>query len=198
MSEAKDQSNVNATDPGFAPEDFTDGRKLGDWRSQYEPEALRSIRWEAAYLLAMLAIATVMMFLIWLGAPQKRLGLSNESTLVFARYTMAGLAGTLGGILFAMKWLYHSVAKHIWNLDRRWWRYFTPVISGGLAFATILIVESFGVFDPNLVSTRARTSAFGFLVGLFSDNAMAKLAEVAQTLFGPTHRKAESATKQPQ
>ena len=30
--------------------------------------------------------------------------------------------------------------------------------------------------------------AIGFLVGFFSDNALAKLAEVAETLLGPTRR----------
>lgn len=179
-------------DPGFAPEDYTDGRKMGEWRSRYDKEAWSSIRWEAAYLTILLLTVATAMFLIWLGYPQSHLGLSDPKSVAFARYGLAGLSGMFGGVLFGMKWLYHSVAKQLWNLDRRWWRYFTPVISGGLAFATILVVESFGVFDPNLVATNARTTAFGFLVGLFSDNAMAKLAEVAQTLFGPTHRKIES------
>jgi hypothetical protein len=179
-------------DPGFAPEDYSDGRKLGEWRSKYDEQALGCIRWEATYLCGILIVATASMFLIWMGTPQRRLGLSENDNLVFARYGLAGLAGVVGGVLFAMKWLYHSVAKQIWNIDRRWWRYFTPLISGGLAFFTIVIVDSFGFFDPNLVSTRARATGFGFLIGLFSDNAMAKLAEVAQTLFGPTHKKTTS------
>jgi hypothetical protein len=189
------ESGSEVPDPGFAPEDYTDGRKLGDWRSRYDKDAWSSIRWEAAYLTILLLVVSAAMFLIWLGYPQRRLGLSESKSFVFARYGLAGLSGMFGGVLFGMKWLYHSVAKQLWNLDRRWWRYFTPVISGGLAFATILVVESFGVFDPNLVSTDARTTAFGFLVGLFSDNALAKLAEVAQTLFGPTHRKTESSSR---
>jgi len=184
-----------APDPGFAPEDYSDGRKLGEWRSRYEKEAWAFIRWEAAYLVMLFFAISAAMFLIWLGYPQKRLGLSEIKSIAFARYGLAGLAGMFGGVLFGMKWLYHSVAKQLWNLDRRLWRYFTPVISGGLAFVTILVAESFGVLDPNLVSTDARTTAFGFLVGLFSDNALAKLAEVAQTLFGTTQRKPDSSAR---
>lgn len=195
MSETQDQEGKASLDPGFAPEDFTDGRKIGEWRSRYEPEAQSSIRWEAAYLAIALALIVTTMFLIWIGVPQTRLGLSDQQSRSFERYAIATLSGVSGGILFAMKWLYHSVAKQIWNLDRRWWRYFAPIISGGLAFATILVVQSFGVFDPSLVSTNSRTAAFGFLVGLFSDNAMAKLAEVAQTLFGPSHRRASQGSK---
>lgn len=176
-------------DPGFAPEDFTDGRKVGEWRSRYEDEAWRCVRWEAGYLIVVLVAAVGGMFLVWLGFPQRLLRLSDQRSNVFALHALGILSGILGGVVFGMKWLYHSFAKNLWNLDRRWWRYFTPVISGGLAFAMILVIESFGVFDPSLVSTNGRTTAFGFLVGLFSDNALAKLAEVAQTLFGPTHKK---------
>jgi hypothetical protein len=189
MNRPDDRSTEDPVDPGFAPEDFTDGRRLGDWRSRYEPQAWRSIRWEAAYLVAVLTVAAIGMFLVWLGYPQRVLRLSDQQSSVFARHALGVLSGILGGVVFGMKWLYHSFAKQLWNIDRRWWRYFTPVISGGLAFAMILVIESFGVFDPTLVSTSGRTTAFGFLVGLFSDNALAKLAEVAQTLFGPAHKK---------
>jgi hypothetical protein len=191
MSEHTGQRSGEPIDPGFAPGDYTDGRKPGDWRSRYEGEALAAIRWEAAYLTIVFVLTIGGMFLVWWGYPQRRLGLTDQRGIIFARHCLAGLSGILGGVLFAMKWLYHSVAKQIWNLDRRWWRYFTPVISGGLAFAMILVIKSFGGFDPNLVSTDGRTTAVGFLIGLFSDNALAKLAEVAQTLFGPTHRRNE-------
>lgn len=116
MSDSSSQRSGDVPDSGFAPEDYTDGRKLGDWRSRYDQEALGSIRWEAAYLTVILVIAVVMMFMIWLGTPQRLLKLTDENAFVFARYGLAGLAGMLGGILFAMKWLYHSVAKQIWNL----------------------------------------------------------------------------------
>ncbi len=194
MSESNDQESGDAIDPGFAPGDYTDGRKPGDWRSRYDDEARNCIRWEAAYLTLVFAAAVVAIFLVWWGYPQRRMGLTDERNITFTRHCLSALSGVFGGVLFAMKWLYHSVAKQIWNLDRRWWRYFTPVISGGLAFAMILVIRSFGGFDPNLVSSNGRTIAVGFLIGLFSDNALAKLAEVAQTLFGPTHRQGEKSS----
>ena len=73
----------------------------------------------------------------------------------------------------------------MWNYDRRLWRLFTPHISGGLAFATLLVFEAFGT-NALLAGKPGRTFAFGFLVGLFSDNALAKLTEIAVTLFGTT------------
>jgi H+/Cl- antiporter ClcA len=191
MSDRQGNQTGEPEDPGFAPGDYTDGRKLGDWQSRYSEEARSSIRWEAAYLSLLLAAVVTSMFLVWLGYPQRLLGLTDNKAVSFTRHSLAAASGVFGGVIFAMKWLYHSVAKQLWNLDRRLWRYFAPLISGALAFSMILVTESFGVLDPNLASTNARTTALGFLVGLFSDNALAKLAEVAQTLFGPTHKRGE-------
>jgi hypothetical protein len=183
---------------GFAPEDLTDGRRPGEWQSRYEPEAWKFIRREAAYLVVFMVMALVMILLVWLRRPQSLLHLSAADTRVFSRYAFAGLSGALGGVLFAMKWLYHTVAKQEWHLDRRPWRYLTPLISGGLAFFTVAIVQSVSAFDPAVVSTNARTTAFGFLIGFFSDNALAKLAEIAETLLGRTrHATSRKASSHP-
>lgn len=179
-------------EPGFAPKDLTDGRPPGDWKSKYERDAWKYIWREVFYLSALLFVVGILMLLVWLGYPQWRLHLTGGARESFSRYTLAWLSGMLGGILFAMKWLYHSVAKQRWHLDRQLWRYLTPHISGGLSFATVTIVRSLDVFDPKLASTSARVTALGFLVGFFSDNALAKLSEVAETVFGPTRRFSES------
>jgi len=160
MNDAHEPTKDELVEPGFAPEDYTDSRKLGDWRSRYDKEALKSIRWEAAYLTIVLAIVVAGMFLSWLGTPQRALGLSEQRSLTFTQYALAALSGVFGGVIFAMKWLYHSVAKQLWNIDRRLWRYFIPVIAGSLAFAMILVTASFGFLDPNLVATNSRTTAF--------------------------------------
>ncbi len=191
MTDPHERTTEKPVDPGFAPGDYTDGRKPGHWESRYVQKAQVCIRWEAAYLTVVLAASLLGIFLVWLGLPQVRLGLTGYRYVVFTKDTIGALSGVFGGVLFGMKWLYHSVAKEIWNLDRRWWRYFTPVISGGLAFAMVLVIGSFGGFDPSLVATNGRTAAIGFLIGFFSDNALAKLAEVAQPLFGPTHKRGE-------
>ncbi|MBI2678269.1 MAG: hypothetical protein HYX28_05770 [Candidatus Koribacter versatilis] len=121
---------------------------------------------------------------VWLKIPQTRWHLDEEMTGTFTRYIFAWLAGTLGGALFAMKWLYHTVGHTTWHADRRPWRYLTPHISGGLAFAMFAIVRSVVLLDPRLTKTTAGATAIGFLVGFFSDNAVAKLADVAKKIFG--------------
>lgn len=63
---------------------------------------------------------------------------------------------------------------------------------GGLAFFMVAVVQSIPPFDPKIVSTGPKTAAFGFLIGFFSDNAIAKLAEVAETLLGRTLRTSNS------
>jgi hypothetical protein len=182
-------------DTGFAPEDLTDGRQIGEWASKYEPAAWKYIWREVIYLGLFLILSFSLMLLVWLRYPQHLLHLSSRDTGIFSRYSFAGISGTSGGVLFAMKWLYHTVAKRTWHVDRQLWRYLTPLISGGLAFFTVAIVQSFSAFDPVVVSSNPRTIAFGFLIGFFSDNALAKLAEVAETLLGRTRRtKHESST----
>lgn len=105
---------------------------------------------------------------------------------VLVKYSFSWLGGTLGGTLFAIKWLYHSVAKWKWNEDRKLWRYFTPPISGALAFIVVLLISSgvLKIFDQNAMRSPSLSLAIGFMVGYFSDSAIAKLSEVAQTLFG--------------
>jgi hypothetical protein len=97
----------------------------------------------------------------------------------------------LGGTLFAIKWLYHVVAKELWNLDRRLWRLFTPHISGGLAFAVIALVSSgiLRMFDAEALSRNSVVVGLGFLVGYFSDSAVAKLTEISEALFGTSRTK---------
>ena len=122
----------------FGQSDPTDNRKLGDWRSRYDdPEARHWIRVEASYLGALLLLAPVGIVVLWLGRPKTWLGLTDERYVIVVRYGLAWLAGVLGGTLYAAKWLYHTVARQLWHLDRRIWRLFTPHISGGLAFVIV-------------------------------------------------------------
>ena len=101
-------------------------------------------------------------------------------------YSLAWLGGTFGGTMFDIKWLYHSVAKQIWHQDRRLWRVFTPHISGGLAFVVVALISSglLRVFDRYATESKSLVFGLAFLVGYFSDNSIAKLAEVAGTIFG--------------
>lgn len=129
----------------FGQADPTDGRAELDWKTRYpDPSAQREIRLEAIYLAVLLVAVPILMLVIWIGYPKALLRISDSMYEPVRKYGLAWLGGTLGGILFDLKWLYHSVARGFWNLDRRLWRFFTPHISGGLAFAVVALVSSGG------------------------------------------------------
>src|ERR1051326_3585959 len=149
--------------PGFAPDDPTDGRQLLDWKSRY-PEAQRQIWTDGAYLAVLLISIPALMLAFWVGSPNRWLNLSDERYGSVVKYALAWLGGTLGGTLYDIKWLYHSVARQIWHLDRRLWRIFTPHVSGALAFAMIALISSgiLRIFDTQAVQSRSLVVAVAF------------------------------------
>jgi hypothetical protein len=176
----------------FGQADPTDNREPLDWRSKYsDPDAKREIRIEAIYLGCLLVVVPLAMAALWLEYPKNWLHLPDQKYHALLKYGLAWLAGTLAGTLFDLKWLYHTVARQIWHMDRRLWRIFTPHISGGLAFSVVALVASGGVkiFDAKATESHALVVGLSFLVGYFSDNAIAKLLEIAETLFGTTRAK---------
>ncbi len=181
---------------GFAPSDPTDARRPLDWRSKYtEPAAQRAIVSEAIYLAVVLFSLPVLIALLWLEVPKHFFGISDAKYPAVMKYAVAWVSGTLGGTLFSMKWLYHSVAKRLWHLDRRLWRLFTPHISGGLSFAVVALMSSklIRVIDGGSLESNSMVVGLGFLIGYFSDSAIAKLSEVADTLFGESRSRAARA-----
>lgn len=180
--------------PGFSPSDPTDGRERLEWGSKYsEPGAKYGIRIEAAYLAVLLLGIPIAIVLFWLEYPKNWFGLCDQKYKPIMKYCIAWLSGSLGGTLFDVKWLYHSVARQFWHSDRRLWRLFTPHISGGLAFVMIALISSpiFRIFDRQAVESLASVVSVAFLVGYFSDNALAKLREIAENLFGTSRAKEE-------
>lgn len=176
----------------FGQADPTDGRRKYDWRSKYDdPMPRRAIRIEATYLALLLFGYPVVMAWGWLEYPNSYLALPPEKYRTLFRYALAWISGSLGGVLFALKWLYHSVARGTWHLDRRLWRLFTPHISGGLSFAMVALISSgaLRIFDTKAMKVFPVIVGVGFLVGYFSDSAVAKLSDVADTLFGTVKSK---------
>lgn len=175
-------------DPGFAPRDLTDRRRPYEWASRFPKPAQVAIYLEAAFLLVHLLAVPILLLIIVLDLPSQRWPAIEGHFAIVGTYATAWLGGTFGGTLFAMKWHYHVVAKGLWHADRRLWRLFTPYLSGGLAFVAIALIRSniLIIFDAG--STDDLEVAFGisFLVGYFSDTAVAKLAEIAEILFGPS------------
>ena len=184
--------------PGFGASDPTDNRRLLDWKSRYPAEAAKEIRIEAIYLGSLLLLVPFLLLAFFCHFPWfiwRSLDVSAQSTIT--RYGLAWVGGMLGGTLFAIKWLYHVVAREMWNLDRRLWRLFTPHISGGLAFAVIALVSSgiMRVFDSRATNSHSVVVGLAFLVGYFSDSAVAKLTEIADTLFGTSRSKEKHVPK---
>jgi hypothetical protein len=161
--------------------------KSNTWETRYgNPIAKQQINWEAIYLGVLLFLIPVLMYLIWIGYVGELLNLDNIQIISFNKYALAWLGGSLGGTLFAIKWLYHSVAKYEWYQDRLYWRLFSPHLSAALSFAIITLISSgiLKIFDQSALRVPSTVVGLSFLCGYFSDSAIAKMTEVANTMFG--------------
>jgi hypothetical protein len=190
MSEETENSRTPEQPPkkttaSFAPADPTDGRPAGSWRTRYGDDAQPFIRREALYVGFLIVTIPTLIISIH----QNFFGLLSIPCSV-KKYSYAWVGGTLGGTLFTTKWLYHSVARDLWNQDRFLWRIFTPHISGALAFSFILLISSgiINLFSPAAMDNNNAVFGVSFLIGYFSDSAIAKLTEIANTIFGATQK----------
>lgn len=186
MNEANDVKEEKVVPPSGFLGDLTDGRRKGDWKSRYDVDCQRHIKWEKKYLIYLISGCLIIPLLIGVAANDCFWGLTCGFGNL-KKYAFAFFGGTLGGTLFAVKWLVHSVAKNTWSLDRRLWRIFTPFLSGSLAFIVVLLINASlfnGDGDSFSNLTIHKSYGIGFLVGYFSDNAIGKLTEIAQVFFG--------------
>lgn len=105
-----------------------------------------------------------------------------------ATIALVFFTGLIGGTIFDVKWWYHSIAKGLWHVDRRPWRIAVPWIAAVVAVFVHVLFKSdlLGILNPAALDKIHNVLAFGFLVGYFSDSAIAKLAEIAESLFGAT------------
>lgn len=181
---SKDDKPVHHTEDEI--ELYFDSRQPGDWSSVYCCKAWGIIAAEAVYISLLLFMSVCACYLVWslqlttwIEIPQTRI--NSFSPLLYSF-----IGGLLGGILFTMKWLYHSVARKKWHIDRLLWRIFTPWISAIFAFVMYTLMKSglFSVFDEVALNSGGTAFSIGFLVGYFSDSAMSKFREIANTLFG--------------
>ena len=186
--EDKDEERKGSRMVDFAPADYTDGRQPLEWETKYPLAARKKIRVEGLYLGGIFLTYSIAVFVFLYDGDSILSSKPDPQKLLSHLYGWSG--GTIGGTLFSIKWLYHSVAKRLWHEDRRLWRLFTPHISGAVAFFTILLIGSgiLQIFNPELVKNSTGVLGFAFVVGYFSDKALAKLAETADTLFGVTEK----------
>ena len=189
-------SEKDDTDCEDIRSDLTDGRPLGNWKSRYCREAWIQICCEMLYLILLLAFCSIILLFIALSI-SGNVGASEKVELFYFDFTVdervlrwasVALAGMLGGITFDMKWLYHSVAKHLWNRDRLLWRLIVPLNSSLVAlFFAFMIVSGIVPFIKNESFKDLYFGlGFGFLFGYFSDNVLAALQNFAQRTFGTT------------
>jgi hypothetical protein len=101
------------------------------------------------------------------------------------------LSGTVGGTAFALKWLYHSVAKWTWNKDRVWWRLIVPFLSGILSFFVSAMISAgiVSVFNAEFFQGFYGALGGGFFIGYFSDNVLAALQNLAVKWFGTVDKR---------
>lgn len=101
------------------------------------------------------------------------------------------ISGVVGGTAFALKWLYHSVAKWLWNTDRILWRLIVPFLSGMLAFFVSAMITAgiVSVFNAAFFSNFYGALGGGFFIGYFSDNVLAALQNLAVKWFGTVDKR---------
>src|SRR5260370_8243933 len=99
---------------------------------------------------------------------------------------LAGLAGIIAGLLHSLKWFYRTVGDGEWETNRPCWRYLNPLVSGVMVLSIYITLQA-GI-DKGTAGTTGKGPLFaysvGFLTGLFADNAMNKLRDIAHVLFG--------------
>lgn len=186
--DSQDRLCGDPDDVGFAPDDPDDGHDPWDWESKWPDAARKRMRHEAAYLVVVFVCSVAGLAALWL-LPTLPVRLPAGWPTA-EKYSLAIVGGALGGTLLSMKWLYHSIAKGKWHVDRAYWRYMTPLVSGGFALIMMLLLSSglLVIIDRDALQVRSVALAVSALVGLFSDSAVAKMSEIAHATFGVAER----------
>jgi len=174
--------------------DLDDGRAVGEWESRYTTGAWCQIVPEFALLTIYLLVPSYLLIESIIEPPDgsARKGyvyspvLSVYVSAENAKWIALALAGFIGGAVFDLKWLYHSVAKGIWNRDRCLWRVIVPFNSAMVSLFTGFLFAS-GIIpflkDESFDNVFALLG-FGFVFGYFSDNILAALQNLARKVFG--------------
>lgn len=175
-------------------DELDDDRKIGHWQSRFCGAAWRQITVELIYLVVLLVLGSLALLDVALAPTQPSensghyissiLGISIKEHML--KWIALWVAGLLGGTVFALKWLYHSVAKGLWNQDRLLWRLIVPFNSATVSIFTGFLVSSGVVplLKGEAFDTPLTNLAFGFIFGYFSDNILAALQNFAQKIFG--------------
>lgn len=172
----------------------TDGKDPYEWESKWPPMAKFGIHRDALLVGGIFFGTLAGIFLTWHGLSFEIMsyGCHGCSKATFNKYSYFFFGGMLGGTLFGLKYLYMVVARGYWTEDRWLWRVSTPFLSGGLALAFGAMLDS-GIFGLS-VAAKSNPSylSIGFITGYFADSAIAKMQEIADTVFGKPSRHQQS------
>lgn len=193
--EPQHQAEHETSRPTEKKELLTDERARGQWQTRYPLRAWTQVVVELSYLVLVVAIALSLLHQIAVATHAVNgPGLWPKVFDGASRHTLAlgavALGGACGGSVFALKWLYHSVAHGWWNCDRVVWRFVVPLLSALLALFTALMIGSglIPIFSSRIIDGPRIGVAYGFFVGLFSDNLIAALQKLANQTLGTLGR----------
>ena len=168
-----------------------------DWKTAYPPEAWRRIRGEGIYLGCVLVLGAVVTAIILTMSQQ----LAPHPTL--QRILCCALGGITGSWIYSVKWYVRAITRGIWRYDLIAWRLTSPFLGIFLAVSVYVVLET-GLMGVTFVKPNSSTGidldpkmyayAIGFMAGLFSDDVMGKLTEVAKTLFGKSAPKEQGSS----
>ena len=186
--------STTSTPPPPGPREsaeLTDDRPKGDYKTRYPATAWVQIAIEALYLCAVIVCCLLLFAPVFF----QILTLDTLGTIHLFGYDLpqrpalwiiVAASGAIGGACFALKWLYHAVAHHLWNHDRIVWRLVVPLVSSALSVFSGMMIASGMVpflamesFDDAIFC-----AGFGFFVGMFSDHLFAGLQRLARNIFG--------------
>lgn len=180
--------------PVPAPSPKPDGRKLWEWETKYATP-LPYIRREAIILGAYLAIfgfLTVVCFALVNDFSFTISGSHEPLLFLRRRDVLVWFVGSVGGTVFAIKWLMHSVANGLWHQDRFLWRIFVP-LTGGIYALVVLALMNLGFMagPPSGagVSNLMKDTVIAFLAGYFADGVSGLLTNIANAIFGTVAKK---------
>jgi hypothetical protein len=195
LKQPDDPRRVPAEDiPEHLKVTLNDHRALGDYKSRYPASAWVQVIIELCVLLIYLVVSIYGVgFTLWNinYPPTTAIELRLSATMPWSGMFFAGIAG---GTLFALKYLYHVVAKAEWNRDRILWRFITPLNCGVLATGSGFGIAS-GVIpfiDESSFQNIYVALFYGFFIGHFSDNVLAALQRLALEWFGTVDATAKS------
>ena len=178
--------------------ELVDFRRRGEYQTRYKKKQWTQIVIEFSYLVFLVLFCGAMLvyigYVVGATSPEdtRSFGpLSYPRDRSMLLITTVLLSGIIGGASFSLKWLYHSVAKWIWNTDRILWRAIVPLLSGILALFVSAMISSgiVSVFNAEFFMNFYGALGGGFFIGYFSDNVLASLQNLAVKWFGTVDKR---------